>query len=119
MKLKTVMSQLLAVLIATSLVAPAWSGDNTKPLEGQLTQQSIQQYYDELDHQRAVQSYLWSIPAMYTYSLRESLKETFGASPTDVPVWKDLMDAKTVMLTPNSQVVYAFNFIRLTKEYIG
>lgn len=79
-------------------------------------EKSIQDYYDELDYQRAVQSYLWSVPAMYTYSLRESLKQTFGASPNDVPVWKDLMDAKTVMLTPNSQVVYAFNFLDLKKD---
>ena len=101
-------------LLSFSLSAFAEKGGSSQG--SSLTPESIESYYDELDYQRAVQSYLWSIPAMYTYSLRESLKETFGASPTDIPVWKDLMDAKTVMLTPNSQVVYAFNFLDLKKD---
>lgn len=111
-----VMTRFLITLTVLSFSLSAFAEKGGSSQGSSLTPESIESYYDELDHQRAVQSYLWSIPAMYTYSLRESLKETFGASPTDVPVWKDLMDAKTVMLTPNSQVVYAFNFLDLKKD---
>jgi len=53
---------------------------------------------------------------MYMYSLRESLQETFGATPSNVPIWEDLMDNETVMLTPNSQVVYVFNYLDLKTD---
>ena len=53
---------------------------------------------------------------MYMYSLRQSLVETFGASPSHVPIWEDLMDNETVMLTPNSQVVYVFNYLDLKTD---
>ena len=111
-----VIPRFLITLTVLSFSLSAFAEKGGSSQGSSLTPESIESYYDELDYQRAVQSYLWSIPAMYTYSLRESLKETFGASPTDIPVWKDLMDAKTVMLTPNSQVVYAFNFLDLKKD---
>ena len=115
-------SKIIVLLLLVALISLSCNekGNEKEPStkEGEKTTASktTQDYYDELDYQRAVQSYLWAVPAMYTYSLRESLKQTFGASPNDVPVWKDLMDAKTVMLTPNSQVVYAFNFLDLKKD---
>ena len=107
----------LAVLVAVGSAGSAWANGQTESREDPLTKQSIQQFYDELDYQRAVQAYLWSIPAMYTYSLRKALVDTFGATPhTNVPIWEDLMDNETVMLTPNSQVVYVFNFLDLKKD---
>jgi len=122
MKITIKKSKIIVLLLLVALISFGCNekGNEKEPStkEGEKTTASktTQDYYDELDYQRAVQSYLWAVPAMYTYSLRESLKQTFGASPNDVPVWKDLMDAKTVMLTPNSQVVYAFNFLDLKKD---
>ena len=114
---------LAAVLIAGTVACsqgPADSGTAAATAAAEdglsLTEQSIQQYYDELDYQRAVQTYLWSIPAMYMYSLRQSLSETFGATPSNIPVWEDLMDNETVLLTPNSQVVYTFHFLDLKTD---
>ena len=110
------LSVLILLGMAIHVVSPAWAQENKGSHVETLTQQSIRQFYDELDYQRAVQCYLWSIPAMYMYSLRKSLADTFGASPTVLPVWEDLMDAQTVMLTPNSQVVYVFNYLDLKKD---
>ena len=104
----------LTIMCALSLGGIAESQSATE--QQSLTKKQIQQHYDELDHQRAVQAYLWSIPAMYMYSLRESLQETFGATPSNVPIWEDLMDNETVMLTPNSQVVYVFNYLDLKTD---
>ncbi len=72
----------MAALVAVILARPVWADGQAAFREEPLTQQSIQQFYDELDHQRAVQTYLWSIPAMYMYSLRQSLVETL---PPSVP----------------------------------
>ena len=114
MKMKQILTATVAGLLAACLATPVWA----QPASSQvpLTQQNIQQYYDELDYQRAVQTYLWSIPAMYMYSLRQSLVETFGATPSNIPVWEDLMDNETVLLTPNSQVVYTFHYLDLKTD---
>ena len=106
----------LIVLTALSCVLPVFAGSRARSNSSALTPESIQSYYDELDYQRAVQAYLWSIPSMYMYSLRQSLVETFDASPSHVPIWEDLMDNETVMLTPNSQVVYVFNYLDLKAD---
>ena len=102
----------LSVLVLTNCNQPK----QTKVESSEEGTKSIQDYYDELDYQRAVQTYLWSIPAMYMYSLRQSLTETFGAHPSNIPVWEDLMDNETVLLTPNSQVVYTFHFLDLKAD---
>ena len=113
-KITLISALLMAISLAAILTTPVWA----KPASSQapLTQQDLQQYYDELDYQRAVQTYLWSIPAMYMYSLRQSLSETFGATPSNIPVWEDLMDNETVLLTPNSQVVYTFHYLDLKTD---
>jgi len=129
MKTANFWNSLVATMLAISLAltACAKSPDESQTAapapapapaaDGALTAEAIQQYYDEHDYQRAVQAYLWSIPAMYMYSLRQSLVDTFGATPnTNVPLWADLMDNETVMLTPNSQVVYVFNYLDLKKD---
>ena len=116
MKMKTFVYQALVVLVVVSLAISAWAESSDGSKGNALTRQSIQQFYDEHDYQRAVQTYLWSIPSMYMYSLRQSLVDTFGASPSHVPIWEDLMDNETVMLTPNSQVVYVFNYLDLKTD---
>jgi hypothetical protein len=114
MKVKPFIPLALASAMLASMTTPVWA--QTASSQAPLTQQDIQQYYDELDYQRAVQTYLWSIPAMYMYSLRQSLSGTFGATPSNIPVWEDLMDNETVLLTPNSQVVYTFHFLDLKTD---
>ena len=97
MKIKSVVTRALLTLAVASLALPACAGSADKAQGRSPTPESIQASYDELDYQRAVQAYLWSIPSMYMYSLRKSLADTFGATPnTNVPIWADLMDNETV-----------------------
>jgi hypothetical protein len=111
-----VLSKVLILALCALVLTNCNQPKQTKVESSEEGTKSIQDYYDELDYQRAVQTYLWSIPAMYMYSLRQSLTETFGAHPSNIPVWEDLMDNETVLLTPNSQVVYTFHFLDLKAD---
>ncbi len=70
----------------------------------------------ELAFQRAVQTYLWSLPAMNVYAMREGQKKTFGAKSNVLAIWKDRIDYHTLVTTANPDVIYAFAWLDLKKE---
>jgi hypothetical protein len=72
--------------------------------------------HEELMFQRAVQSYLWSLPAMNMYAMRHGQKETFGADSNVLAIWKDRIDYNTLVTTANPDVIYAFAWLDLKKE---
>ena len=72
--------------------------------------------HDELAFQRAVQTYLWSLPAMNVYAMREGQKNTFGAESNVLAIWKDRIDYNTLVSTANPDVIYAFAWLDLKKE---
>ena len=71
---------------------------------------------DELAFQRAVQTYLWALPAMNLYSMREGQKEAFGAESNVLAIWKDRIDYHTQVSTANPDVIYAFAWLDLEEE---
>ncbi len=82
MKIKAVVTRVLLAFAVASLALPACAGSEDNSQGRSPTPESIQASYDELDYQRAVQAYLWSIPSMYMYSLRKFQVDTFGARRT-------------------------------------
>ncbi|WP_281612996.1 DUF1254 domain-containing protein [Flammeovirga sp. SubArs3] len=75
----------------------------------------IPQIYDELDYQRAVQSYLWATPAVATYSFIEGLKRDYKADMSTVNIWENSASPKTVVLTGNSQSIYSVGYFDLSE----
>lgn len=71
--------------------------------------------YEELDYQRAVQSYLWATPAVATYSFIEGLQRDFGADMSTVNIWEKSASPKTVVFTGNSQSIYAVGYFDLSE----
>jgi hypothetical protein len=71
---------------------------------------------DELTFQRATQVYLWALPAVNLYAMKEGSEGAFGAGYSVFPVWKKRLDAKTVIPTPNSDVIYAIGYIDVGKN---
>ena len=62
---------------------------------------------------RATEVYLTQLMPVSEMALRQGLR-AFGASkPTQVVVWEQLMDAKTVLLTANTETVYAVSHLAL------
>ncbi len=65
---------------------------------------------------RAVEVYTTQLMRVGEIALREGLR-AFGASrPNQVVVWENLMDASTVLLTANTETVYAIFHLNLKAD---
>ena len=72
--------------------------------------------HKELTFQRAVQSYLWALPAMNMYAMREGQRNAFGDASNILMISKDLIDHNLHYTTGNPDVIYAFAWLDLKKE---
>jgi len=114
--------QLLAaalVCAVTVTTAPAQSQfdklANTPFAENRPTKETAQTLRDELLFQRATQAYLWALPLINTLGMKDGSEKVFGAGYNVLPVWKKRLDAKTLVTTPNSDVIYAMSYVDLGK----
>ncbi|MDR8402225.1 DUF1254 domain-containing protein [Paraburkholderia sp. USG1] len=65
---------------------------------------------------RATEVYLTQIMPVSEIAVREGLR-VFGAKkPTQVVIWENLMDAQTVLLTANTETVYAISHLDLKAD---
>ena len=58
----------------------------------QPAQESADALHDELVFQRAVQSYLWALPAMNMYAMREGQRKAFDDDSNTLNIAKDRID---------------------------
>jgi hypothetical protein len=77
---------------------------------------SVQPLQDEWLFERAVQVYLWALPALNMYAMKEGSEKRFGAGYNVLPIFKQRLDAKTLITTPNSDVIYALGYLDLAKD---
>jgi hypothetical protein len=68
---------------------------------------------EELLSQRATQVYLWAMPLINTLGMKYGAEEKFGSGYNVLLIWKERLDAKTLITTPNSDVIYAISFADL------
>jgi hypothetical protein len=120
-KTKTILAAALVGALALHSTAFAqsthWDELSKLPFkESYPTSEATARLYDELQYQRAVQVYLWALPAMNMYSMREASEKKFGAGANVLPVWKDRLDPKTIVTTPNSDVIYSMGYLDLKKD---
>jgi hypothetical protein len=71
---------------------------------------------DELLFQRATSTYLSALPLVNTLGMKTGSEKTFGAGYNVLPVWRKRLDAKTLVTTPNSDVIYAMSYLDLGKD---
>jgi hypothetical protein len=84
--------------------------------ENRPTTETAKTLRDELFFQRATQSYLWALPLINTLGMKVGSERRFGAGYNILPVWKKRLDAKTLVTTPNSDVIYAMSYLDLGKD---
>ncbi len=71
---------------------------------------------DQLKFNRAVEVYLAQIPAVAIFAEHRGLGD-FGAKRSNqLVVWENLMDATTILLTANTETVYALGHLDLKSE---
>lgn len=71
---------------------------------------------DTMLFQRATQTYLWAMPLMNTLGMKVGSEKQFGAGYNVLPAWKERLDAKTLVTTPNSDVIYAMSYVDTGKD---
>ncbi len=69
---------------------------------------------DNLDFQRAVQAYLLALPAVNQVGNRNAIL-SIGPVNATVPIWEEMVDARTVELTANDNTPYTWFWIDLRK----
>jgi hypothetical protein len=84
--------------------------------ENRPTEESSRILMDELLFQRATQSYLWALPLINTLGMKYGSEKIFGAGYNVLPIWKKRLDAKTLVTTPNSDVIYAMSYVDLGRD---
>lgn len=67
----------------------------------------------ELFYQRAVHAYMTMLPALNVIGMRDGSEAEFGAGYHILPIWKDRMDSRTWVPTPNADVIYSMNYLDL------
>ena len=73
-------------------------------LDGYPSAETVEIAYDHLDFMRGVRTFL--------DAMREGLREV-GCVDGTVGIFEELMDSKTLFLTPNTESVYAFSWLDL------
>jgi hypothetical protein len=84
--------------------------------ENRPTAETAKILTDELLFQRATQIYLWALPLINTLGMKYGSEKVFGAGYNVLPIWKERLDAKTLVTTPNSDVIYAMSYVDLGKD---
>jgi hypothetical protein len=55
---------------------------------GYPTREGVTTLQDELFFQRAVQSYIWALPALNMVAMKEGTEKTFGSGYNVLAIWK-------------------------------
>lgn len=111
------------LILALALVASSAWAETVDTRIGQLTlqngypsQQTVHTLYDELDFQRAVQSYIWAMPTVALDSLRVANERDWGVGNNEVGVVNKFTGPQVIALTGNSTTIYAAAFVDLSLE---
>jgi hypothetical protein len=114
---------LVAVMLGSCFAMPAFAQSDrydalaSSPMvENRPTPETAKLLKDELLFQRATQTYLWALPLINTLGMKVGSEKAFGAGYNVLPVWKKRLDAKTLVTTPNSDVIYAMSYLDLGKD---
>jgi hypothetical protein len=89
---------------------------NSPFVNGNLGAGDVEKLKNEMTFQRATQLYLWALPSLNMYGMKEGSEAKFGKGYNVLPIFKDRLDAKTLITTPNSDVIYALGYLDLRED---
>ncbi|WP_424221546.1 DUF1254 domain-containing protein [Buttiauxella gaviniae] len=121
MNKKPVASLIIACLFASSPVMAQDSSAPQSPLIKQLNNgnwlpaDEAQNLSNDLYYQDAIQAYIASLPLLNTIGLRDGSEAAFGSGYNVLPIWKERMDSRAVVPTPNGDVIYSMSYLDLKK----
>lgn len=81
--------------------------------DGFPTDETVQKVYDNLAFQRGVDVFLGATPGGSTEGLRQGLASIGVTDNQSVAIFEDLMDSRSLFLTPNTESIYNVMWIDL------
>src|SRR5262245_3445706 len=108
----------LGTLIAIARVA---NSQDAPPLVKQLnngnwlSQKDAEAFLHEVYYQRAVHAYMTMLPGLNVIGMRDGSEKEFGAGYNVLPIWKDRMDSRCWVPTPNADVIYSVSYLAVKK----
>ncbi len=81
--------------------------------DGMPSPETVSKVYDFIDLGRGVDAFLNGIPATSIYAALRGCEEA-GMRPNEIGIFEQLMDAKSLWLTPNSTTVYVVSHVDLS-----
>src|SRR5271166_3427579 len=66
---------------------------------GYPAKQSVEPLKNELIFQQAAQAYIWALPAINMWAMKEGSEKVFGAGYNGLPYWPKRLTAKTLVTT--------------------
>jgi hypothetical protein len=126
------MKQAMMIACAALFVAPAWVAAQTPApkyaakvppsiqtpdsvqtrigtlrfVDGAPDAATVQRVYDQLDFSRGIEAFLSGMPAASLYAICEGFKAAGMKVNEGIGIMEELMDARSLFLTPNSTTVY-------------
>jgi hypothetical protein len=70
----------------------------------------------ELLFERGVQAYLWALPTLHIYGIKDGSEKAFGKGYNVLPIFKQRANSRTLIATPNFDVIDAFGFLNLKDD---
>ena len=83
--------------------------------DGVPDKETTQKIYDDLDLRRATEAFLATLPVASMSAMEKGLR-TFGPANTTALLFEDLMDSKSLWLTPNTVSIYQVAWVELGQE---
>jgi hypothetical protein len=81
--------------------------------DGMPSEQTVSKVYDFVDLARGVEAFSDGTPATSVYAMLRGLKEA-GMKPLEISIFEQLMDARTIFMTPNSTTMYVQSHVDLS-----
>jgi len=105
-----------AAEVPPSIVTPATVQTRIGTLkffDGLPDKDTVQKVFDNIDFSRGVETFLAGMPAASVYSACEGIEKAGVKRNEGIAITEDLMDARSLFLTPNSTTVYVFMCVDL------
>jgi len=83
-----------------------------KFFDGYPSAETVETVYENLDFQRGVRAFLDTVQIASLYAVREGFREV-GSVDGTVGIYENLMDSKSLFLTPNTESIYAMTWLDL------
>jgi hypothetical protein len=123
MKAKLELSIVCLTLLGGFALTPSFAQDAAiPPLMKQinngnwLPKEEAEGLRDELFYQRAIHAYMTMQAALNVIGMRDGSEKAFGAGYNVLPIWKERMDSRCWVPTPNADVIYSMSYLDLKKD---